>query len=275
MCGKLIFILSLIFLSISPLLSQSDSKQEVYKVVDQMPRFSDCENTEDSDGLDCSQLELFEFVELHLTYPKSAVENGTEGKVYVQFVVNVDGSLSDINVVRDIGDGCGDAAHDLLVYMNENHTWIPGRKDGEVVNVFMTLPIFFKQDEEVSQPEEEKFKIVDTMPRFPGCEDWDDEQEKKKCADSNLLRYIYNNLEFPKEARKAKVDDKLYLQFFVEEDGKLTDIEVVRSIGFGCDEAALKLMKKMQDEVTWIPGEQEGKPVRVKFTLPIKFKAKS
>ena len=204
MCKKFLISISFVLLSLSSIISQAISDKEVFKVVDQMPRFSDCENEEGADGVDCSEIELFQFIGEHLKYPETAIANGTEGKVYVQFVVLQDGFLSDIDVVRDIGDGCGKAARDLLMYMNENHPWIPGRQDGEAVNVLMTLPIIFQHNVKQSVEEERIYNVVDVMPRFPGCEHVKDESKRKQCADDKLLRYIYSNQKIPKEAKKEK-----------------------------------------------------------------------
>jgi len=274
MSKKILFSISFVLLTLPAIISQADTNKEVLKVADQMPKFSDCENESETDGVDCSTLELFQFIGEHLKYPEVAIANGTEGKVYVQFVVQEDGSLSDINVVRDIGDGCGDATRDLLLYMSDNHAWIPGLQDGEAVNVLMTLPILFQQNAAESEKVEKKHKVIDTMPRFPGCEHIKDESKRKACSDQKLLRYIYSNLKMPKEAKKAKIDDQVYVQFILKADGKLSEIEVIRSIGFGCDEEALRVVKKMQEEITWIPGYSEGKAVDVKFTLPLSFKNK-
>ncbi|MEY3422077.1 MAG: outer membrane protein TonB [Bacteroidota bacterium] len=122
-------------------------------------------------------------------------------------------------------------------------------------------------------PEEtEIFKVVEQMPRFPGCEDKGTEKEKSECSRTKLLEYIYGNLKYPAIARENGIEGQVVLQFVVERDGSITDINIVRDIGGGCGEAAVKVISGMNNMgAKWIPGKQRGRPVRVLFTLPVKF----
>ena len=122
-------------------------------------------------------------------------------------------------------------------------------------------------------PEEtEIFKVVEQMPRFPGCEDKGTDKEKSECSRTKLLEYIYGNLKYPAIARENGIEGQVVLQFVVERDGSITDINIVRDIGGGCGDAAVKVISGMNNMGTkWIPGKQRGRPVRVLFTLPVKF----
>lgn len=272
MYTKIFSCVSILFIMFSPVFSQRKSSKEVYKVVDQMPKFSDCVNEDASDEVDCSELELFKFMGENLLYPRAALMKGTSGKVYVQFIVEKNGSLSDINVVRDIGDDCGDAALELMNYMNNIHSWIPGRKDGKVVRVIMTLPIVFKQELKEFDVEGDIYKVVDVMPRFPGCESIKDSIERRTCSNTKLFEFIFQNIYLTEEAKANRIDRKSYTQFVIYPDGKISDINIVRKVGYGCDEIVLNMMEKMKSEITWIPGYKDGKAVKVFFTLPIQFK---
>lgn len=84
-----------------------------------------------------------------------------------------------------------------------------------------------------------------------------------------MLKYIRDNIRFPIMARENGIEGKVFVQFVVEKDGSISQIEVVRGIGAGCDEEAIKAIKSMP---AWKPGKQNGKPVRVRFTLPVLFK---
>jgi len=120
-----------------------------------------------------------------------------------------------------------------------------------------------------SKSGEDIFKIVEEMPRYPGCEVEGWTKEKKyKCAQENLIVWIYENLKYTDEAVKNKVEGKVYAQFIVEKDGAISNINVVRDIGYGCGDQVKKLLSVMPK---WIPGKQRGVPVRVLFTLPVKF----
>lgn len=120
----------------------------------------------------------------------------------------------------------------------------------------------------------EIFVVVEEMPRFPGCEDVaGDMKAKKTCADKKLMEFIYANIQYPAIARENGVEGNVVVQFVVNTDGTVQDVKVMRDIGAGCGEEAIRvvgLMNNMKDR--WIPGKQRGRPVRVMFTLPIRFK---
>ena len=125
------------------------------------------------------------------------------------------------------------------------------------------------------EPEvEEIFKVVEQMPRFPGCEDiGGSNQEKYDCAQKEMLNYIYKNVKYPAIARENGIQGRVVVQFVVEKDGTITDARVVRDIGAGCGEEALRVVNSMNSmPQKWTPGKQRGKAVRVQFTLPVSFK---
>ncbi|MBK7873106.1 MAG: TonB family protein [Saprospiraceae bacterium] len=121
-------------------------------------------------------------------------------------------------------------------------------------------------------PEEEIFKVVEEMPLFPGCDEQGTYEEKKPCADRKMLEYIYKNIKYPKEARDAGVEGMVVVSFIVEKDGSISTPRIMRDIGAGCGEEALRLIHLMQERVRWTPGKQRGRNVRVQFNLPIRFK---
>ena len=84
-----------------------------------------------------------------------------------------------------------------------------------------------------------------------------------------LGQFLTQNIRYPKEAYRKKVSGKVYLTFVVCEDGSLCDYEVIKGIGSGCDEEALRVVKEMSGK--WQPGIQRGKKVRVKYNLPVTF----
>lgn len=119
---------------------------------------------------------------------------------------------------------------------------------------------------------EEIFKVVEEMPRFPGCEDLSTKAERKACADRKLLEFIYSNIQYPGVARENNIQGNVVVSFVVNKDGSIEQLNIVRDIGGGCGEEVLRVLKLMQDKnITWIPGKQREKTVRVQFLLPVKF----
>lgn len=93
--------------------------------------------------------------------------------------------------------------------------------------------------------------------------------EQMPEASFNLEEYLGKNINYPDLAAKNNIQGRIIVQFIVEEDGSLSDITVVRGIGSGCDEEAIRVIKKMPK---WKPGRQNGQPTRVYYTLPVTFK---
>lgn len=125
-----------------------------------------------------------------------------------------------------------------------------------------------EQAEEVAPDEPQIFTIVEDMPRYPGCESAGNYEQKMACADTEMRKYLSANTKFPRMAVDAGISGTVYVGFVVSENGQIADIKVLKGLGGGCDEEAIRVVKNMP---TWIPGKQRNKPVKVQFTLPIKF----
>lgn len=110
--------------------------------------------------------------------------------------------------------------------------------------------------EEEEIVEAEIFKVVEEMPEFPG-------------GTAKLLEYIGKNIKYPMMARESDIQGKVYVNFVVEPNGSISHVEVLRGIGGGCDEEAVRVVQSMPN---WKPGKQRGAPVRVQYMVPIVFK---
>jgi periplasmic protein TonB len=115
-------------------------------------------------------------------------------------------------------------------------------------------PIVFEEEEEVA--EDVIFTVVEDQPEFPGGE-------------TARQQFLSDNLRYPQMAREAGIQGTVFVTFVVEIDGSVTDVRIVRGIGGGCDEEAIRVVKMMPN---WEPGRQRGQPVRVQFVMPIRFR---
>ena len=106
-------------------------------------------------------------------------------------------------------------------------------------------------EKELSESED----ILERDPAFPG-------------GLETLSKYIADNIEYPPQAKDAKVTGRVYVSFIVEKDGTISIVDCLRDIGYGCCDEAVMLVKSMP---RWNPGIQKGKPVRTQFNLPITF----
>ncbi|PKP01265.1 MAG: energy transducer TonB [Bacteroidetes bacterium HGW-Bacteroidetes-9] len=114
-------------------------------------------------------------------------------------------------------------------------------------------PIVSNEEEEVA--EAEIFTVVEESPSFPG-------------GDAARIKFLMDNMKYPQIARESSIQGTVYVTFVVEKNGNVTDVRVLRGIGGGCDEEAVRVIKAMPK---WSPGKQRGKAVRVQFNMPIKF----
>ena len=110
--------------------------------------------------------------------------------------------------------------------------------------------------EEEEVVEQEVFTIVEEMPGYPG-------------GDAKMYEYLGKNIKYPQIARESSIQGRVFVNFVVEPDGSVTNVKVLRGIGGGCDEEAMRVVKSMPK---WKPGKQRGKAVRVSYTLPVVFK---
>ena len=83
------------------------------------------------------------------------------------------------------------------------------------------------------------------------------------------MKYLADNIKYPKKAKDNNIEGRVFVNFVVEKDGSINEVKVLRGIGGGCDEEAVRVINSMPK---WKPGKQEGKPVRVYYTIPIFFK---
>ena len=104
--------------------------------------------------------------------------------------------------------------------------------------------------------EEEIFQIVEEMPSFPGGE-------------AKLNDYIAKNVKYPQIARETGIQGHVFVGFVIEPDGSISNVRLLRGIGGGCDEEAIRVVKSFPK---WKPGKQRGKAVRVSYQLPVFFK---
>ncbi|HSN50269.1 MAG TPA: energy transducer TonB, partial [Bacteroidales bacterium] len=127
---------------------------------------------------------------------------------------------------------------------------------GTPVICMFSLPFTFSL--KLIKPKEkqrEVFTLVEVQPEFPG-------------GDFGRMKYMENNLKYPKQAIKDKAEGKVFVTFIVAEDGSIENIRVVRGVHTALDSAAVAVIRQMP---RWTPGNQRGTPVAVQYNMPIKF----
>lgn len=204
------------------------------------------------------------YLKENLKYPAEAREKKISGRVFVTFVVGKDGSLSDIRVRRDLGYGTGEEAVRVL---EGSPKWTPGMMDGKPVRVEYTTVIFFElgggkpagnqpHDGNDEGPDEAvDFTEAGQLPQFPG-------------GGQGFAKFLSEHIRYPAEARANKITGRVFARFIVEKDGSLSDIKILRGLGFGTEEETLRVLKLSP---RWTAGTKAGKPVRVTYTIPVSY----
>ena len=110
----------------------------------------------------------------------------------------------------------------------------------------------------VSQKNQKVFEVVEQMPEYPG-------------GMMAMMEFLQDNMKYPADAEKQKVQGKVMVSFIVETDGSISDVKVMKNVFPSLDAEAIRVVKAMP---RWTPGKQKGKVVRVHFSLPITYRLK-
>lgn len=237
-----------------------------FEVVENMPEFPDG-----------GMAGLMQYLAENIRYPKKAQQEGTQGRVTVQFIVEKDGSISHTSILRSVHP---ELDAEAMRVINTMPKWKPGTQRGEVVRVKYTIPVMFRLPEEdstVNKPVEkidetavigripEKdttpkartvFEVVEKMPEYPG-------------GMSAMMAFINKNIKYPAEAQKTKAQGRVVIQFIVDTEGNIIEPKVIQSVDPLLDAEAIRLTAIMPK---WKPGMQRGQAVNVKYTVPIVFR---
>lgn len=111
------------------------------------------------------------------------------------------------------------------------------------------------EEEEEDIGEAEIFTVVESMPEFPG-------------GMGELMKYLGTSIKYPPLAKESGIQGRVFINFVVEPNGEISNVKILRGIGGGCDEEAVRVVENMP---RWKPGKQRGKAVRVSYNLPVKF----
>ena len=261
-------------LTISPAAAQkggSESKDnKIYEVVEKNATFP---------GGDAA---CYNWIAQHIQYPALAQEQGIQGRVFVQFVVNTDGTLEDVKAVRSPDPSLAEEAVRVVKSMPR---WNPASQNSKAVRSRFNLPIMFR----LSAPEENQdagnggaaangdakaggqssnssagaeggdnrvFNVVEKQASFPG-------------GNEACYAWLAKQIRYPAIAQEQGIQGRVFVQFVVNTDGTLDDVVVLRSPDPSLAKEAERVVKSMP---RWNPATQNNKPVRSRLNLPIMFR---
>lgn len=128
---------------------------------------------------------------------------------------------------------------------------------GQAVEIKYTAPVAVEEEEEEEPEEQEIFQVVEEMPEFPNG------------GMAGLMQFLGKSIKYPAIAAENGVQGRVTVQFVVNRDGSIVDAVVLRGVDPYLDKEALRVINSMPN---WKPGKQRGKPVRVRYTVPVTFR---
>lgn len=240
----------------------------IFEVVEHMPEFT-------GGGMPA----LMEYLSKNIKYPEAAMKKGIQGRGIVQFVVEKDGSITNVKILRGVDP---ELDKEAVLVVSAMPKWKPGTQRGEAVRVRFTVPVMFRLTEDkipvkyapienkinelvvvgyapegTTVPEEGTiFEVVEQMPEYPG-------------GMPAMMEFISKNIKYPAAAQQAKIQGRVTIQFIVNTEGNIINPRVLRSADPLLDAEAIRLTTIMPK---WKPGMQRGQAVNVKYTVPIMFR---
>jgi TonB family protein len=227
----------------------------------------DVENTEAING-------FYRYLSERIKYPNNAIAKKLQGNSVINFKVR-HGKISDATVQNQLGEGCDEEIISEILAYNDffqkdgNYSLVVRFKLEGLESDFKNEAVNIPENHTALQrievlglaPKEENSDAVYTFvniakpPTYPG-------------GAEKFYEFLAKNIKYPTAAVDNEIQGNVHVSFTVEKDGSLTDLKVERKLGFGIDEEAIRVIKLAKK---WNPGMQNGKAVRVKYNIPVKF----
>jgi TonB family protein len=206
---------------------------------------------------------FYQYLGENTKYPDGAVKKRIEGKVFVTFVVEKDGSLTDVKTLRGVSP---DIDAEAIRVVSHAPRWKPGIQNGRPVRVQYSVVINFKLP-----PQTAADKKMDSIMNLPADQKIFSAVEQEPSPVGGMAafyKYINQNTAYPNSAKDQDIQGKVFLTFTVEKDGSLDNIKVLRGLSADINAEAIRVL---QNAPKWKPGMQNGRAVRVQYNVPISF----
>ena len=237
-----------------------DQDEEIilYSLVEEKPLF---------DGKD-AEMEFHRYVFQNLRYPDEVKLRGIQGRIFVEFIIDTDGSVTDVKLLRGVAPLLN---AEVLRVISSSPQWTPGKHEGKVVKVRYQIPVTFKLNAEASSSnsqnpavaekqtsEETVYEDVETKPTFNG-----------KDAETGFPEYVYKNTVYPIISQEKGIQGSVVVGFVIDTDGSVTDVKILRGVDPLLDAEALRVISASPQ---WTPGKDvDGNAVKVNYLFPVNF----
>lgn len=186
-------------------------------------------------------------------------ENRLPGKIILTFIVNKDKSIDSLNFAKSYNEEVDKEIESAFPAIQ----WLPALIDGAPVSAWHMLEFrvnskfYLNSDLCEAKPFDKIYSYIDL-------------NEKPKFVWGDFNKWVYKQLEYPEVALKKGIEGSVLTRFVIEKNGKLSNVGIAKSVGGGCDEEALRVIRLSQ----WRPGQKEGKMVRTQVFYQITFKTR-
>lgn len=237
-------------------------------------------STDNADNANASLNSFFRYLGDRIKYPAAAIQKKIQGNVIVNFSV-INGKLQHVTLQNEIGEGCEEEVvqnllgYDELLQKDGKYSLkVSFKLDGatskmlnedasntsELIPLNLVVQAIAPKEKELEEAKPEdrmiySFVTLENPPSYPG-------------GINKFYEFLGKNIKYPTLAIENDVQGNVFVSFIVEKDGSLSDIKIDRRLGFGTDEEAIRVIKLSR---SWNPGMQNGRAVRVKYNIPIKF----
>ncbi|MET4074696.1 energy transducer TonB [Hymenobacter sp. UYCo722] len=214
------------------------------------------------------------FLADHQQYPAAAMQRGAQGTVRVSFVVEKTGTVNEVKVESPVAPELDAEAIRLI---KSGPQWSPAKNHGLVVRQRVVVPVSFVmspgstvvmrpgKDQSISTPAADI--AASANPDRPAVVA-PDRPTQPVGGNQAFFDWVEKNQQYPLLARQRKIQGKVIMEFVVQSDGRLTDARIVKRLGSGLDEEALRLIKAAPK---WEPAMFQGKAIKQKMVLPVLF----
>ena len=214
--------------------------QKVYKICDVEPTYPG------------GYISLMNFLSDNIKYPEIAKTNKVEGETLLSFIIEKDGSISEIEVSKSLTKECDEEAIRVLKLMPK---WESGKdKKNKPIRFKMNIPISFLLTN--NEGGDSIYYECEEEPDYDG-------------GVTSLMNFIAENIRYPNIAKENGDQGKVIMTFVVEKDGSLSNFKIIKSVSKECDEEAIRVIKLARK---WKPAKQNGEFVRFQYFMPLTFR---
>lgn len=246
-----------------------------FNLVEEVPLFNSCTKVPIYQQEKCFKEEINKHIKRHFTYPKAAYNAGIQGRVLVQFVIDKDGNVDNLNIRGPYkGDLLEKEAERIIRKLPK---FTPGKHNGKAVKVKYGVPIGFRipgkkptnvkpATKDIALAEVFRFEQVQSIPVFKKCAS----NNTVDCFNQELLKHAKKFFAYPQEAVNQNIQGKINAYFVIDKDGNVVNVRTRGPKGAKIlEEATKKIIERIPNLK---PAVKDGKPVNVKYTFPINFK---